>query len=65
MENPYEGPALGGQEENTENRVKTYYTVKLLIIISCRTVSIKTINLSIADKDDNDVKVNVIVAVSK
>lgn len=21
MENPYEGPAVGGQEENTENRV--------------------------------------------
>lgn len=23
MENPYEGPALGGQQENTENRVNT------------------------------------------
>lgn len=22
MENPYEGPAIRGQEENTENRVK-------------------------------------------
>lgn len=31
MENPYEGPALAGQEENTENRVNDY-----LVIISHR-----------------------------
>lgn len=38
MENPYEGPSLGGKEENTENRVKTYHTVNKLITISCWTM---------------------------
>lgn len=38
MENPYEGPALGGQQDNTGNRVNAESTVKSCIIMSYRSV---------------------------
>lgn len=33
MENPYDGPAIRGQEEKTENRVNTINTSVCLMIL--------------------------------
>lgn len=36
MENPYEGPAIRGQEENTENRVKKILLTQVYLMILCQ-----------------------------
>lgn len=58
MENPYEGPSLGGQEENTEHRVKTYYAER-------RTIAEASVNGNIYNavkkKKNNDCNLNLLI----